>query len=241
MQARWHCSGRQILLYGDQRLIGPGDWNNFARTFDAAKLHYEKKKFAIDFFASTPVYIFRDSFDQSDLFNGSETHRDLVFSGIYATTTAVNPLTMDFYGLLLDEDNRAFVPEAITYTGTSIATPGTRTDFVTLGTRIKADPKKLNGWEYEGEFAFQAGQVADLDLTIATRLLAGGHAVTLLGTSSEKARTLEDRLENAAPERAVTIEADLATLTYRALCAGRLDGLRDCPEEFLDRLHAVTI
>jgi hypothetical protein len=168
-------AGRQVLLYGDQRLIGPGEWNNFSRTFDAAKLHFEKEKFAIDLFASTPVYIFRDSFDQSDLFNGSETHRNLVFSGIYATTTAVNPLTMDFYALLLNEDNRAFVPQAITYTGTSIATPGTRTDFVTLGTRIKADPKKLNGWEYEGEFAFQTGQVADLDLTAFAAHIGGGY------------------------------------------------------------------
>jgi len=26
-------------------------------------------------------------------------------------------------------------------------------------------------------------------------------------------------------------------MTYQALAAGRLENLRDCPEEFLDRLH----
>ena len=167
--------GRQTLAYGDERLIGISEWNNFSRTFDAAKLHYEKAKFSVDLFASTAVYILRDRFDQSDLFNGSETHRDEVFSGIYASTTAVNPLTMDFYALLLDEENPTFVVPGITYPGTSLSIPGTRSDFVTLGARIKADPKKLHGWEYEGEFAFQAGQVSDLDLTAFAVHIGGGY------------------------------------------------------------------
>ena len=60
------------------------------------------------------LFIRRDSFDQSDLFNGSETHRNQVFSGVYASTTAVNPLTMDFYALLLDEDNPTLVVPGVT-------------------------------------------------------------------------------------------------------------------------------
>ena len=167
--------GRQTLAYGDERLIGISEWNNFSRTFDAAKLHYEKGKFSVDLFASTVVEILRDRFDQSDLFNGSETHRDQVFSGIYASTTAANPLTIDFYALLLDEENPTLVVPGIVYPGTSLSIPGTRTDFVTLGTRIKADPKKLHGWEYEGEFAFQAGQVSDLDLTAFAAHIGGGY------------------------------------------------------------------
>ena len=46
-----------------------------------------------------------------------------------------------------------------------------------------------------------------------------------------------------AHKRARNLE-EAASLTYRALAAGRLDGLRECPEEFLDRLHsaaAVTV
>ncbi|GAB1643741.1 class II aldolase/adducin family protein [Krasilnikovia sp. MM14-A1259] len=38
-----------------------------------------------------------------------------------------------------------------------------------------------------------------------------------------------------AHKRARNLE-EAAMLTYRALAAGRLDGLRECPEEFLDRL-----
>ena len=167
--------GRQTLAYGDERLIGISDWNNFGRTFDAVKLHYEKDKFSVDVFASTVVYIINDSFDQSDLFNGAETQRNQVFSGIYASTKAVNPITMDFYVLILDEDNPFLIVPGITYPGTSLSVPGTRTDFVTLGTRIKADPKKLHGWEYEGEFAFQAGQVSNLDLTAFAAHVGGGY------------------------------------------------------------------
>jgi L-fuculose-phosphate aldolase len=40
-----------------------------------------------------------------------------------------------------------------------------------------------------------------------------------------------------AHKRARNLE-EAAQLTYRALAAGRLDSLRDCPEEFLDRLSS---
>jgi hypothetical protein len=133
--------GRQELAYGDERLIGTTPWNNFGRIFDAAKLHYEQSKFWVDVFSSTVVYILRDSFDYSGLFNGAGTHRDQVFSAIYGSTAAVNPLTIDLYALLLDEHNPTVIVQGITYPGTSLSTPGTRTDFVTLGTRLKADPK----------------------------------------------------------------------------------------------------
>ncbi len=167
--------GRQTLVYGDERLVGISEWNNFTRTFDAAKLHYEQGKFSVDVFASTVVYIIRDEFDYSDLFNGAETHRDQIFSGIYGSTTAVDPLTIDLYVLILDERNPTVIVPGITYPGTSLSTPGTRTDFATIGTRLKADPKKLNGWEYEGEFAFQTGQVSDLNLTAFAAHIGGGY------------------------------------------------------------------
>ena len=46
-----------------------------------------------------------------------------------------------------------------------------------------------------------------------------------------------------AHKRARNLE-EAASMTYRALAAGRLESLRDCPEEFLDRLYgsaSVTI
>lgn len=43
-----------------------------------------------------------------------------------------------------------------------------------------------------------------------------------------------------AHKRARNLE-EAAQLTYRALTAGRLEGLRECPEEFLDRLHGSAV
>jgi hypothetical protein len=157
--------GRQTLAFGDERLVGIGEWNNFTRTFDAVRLQIIQPKFSIDFFAASVVNIYRDSFNQSDLFNGSETHRDQIFSGIYASTSVVNFQVIDFYLFSLDQEVPNPTAPAITSPATFTGLTGKRTDFVTLGTRIKADPKKLNGLDYEGEFAFQTGKVADLNLT----------------------------------------------------------------------------
>ncbi len=157
--------GRQVLAYGDERLIGPGEWNNITKTWDAARLQFVQPKFSVDLFAGSVVNIYRDSFDLSDLFNGSETHRDQIFSGIYASTSAVDFQVMDFYALVLDQEVPNPTAPAITSPATFNGLSGRHTGFVTLGTRLKGDPKKLNGWDYEGEFAFQTGKVADLNLT----------------------------------------------------------------------------
>ncbi|MEU4243833.1 class II aldolase/adducin family protein [Actinoplanes sp. NPDC026619] len=55
-------------------------------------------------------------------------------------------------------------------------------------------------------------------------LVLSHHGCVVMGDSVELAHKRARNLEEAAQ------------LTYRALAAGRLDNLRDCPEEFLDRL-----
>ena len=157
--------GRQILSYGDERLIGAFDWNNFGRTFDAAKLTYKGKGFSIDAFTSTPVVITRNNFNQSDLFNGAELGRQLVFSGIYATIDPLPFGTLDLYTLVLDEAKGNTSNNQGTLGAVTPGTPTKPSDFVTLGTRIKGDPKKLLGWEFQGEFAYQTGKVRGLDLS----------------------------------------------------------------------------
>ncbi|RBP47641.1 alginate export protein [Roseimicrobium gellanilyticum] len=143
--------GRQILSYGDERLIGGFDWNNFGRTFDAVKVHYAPTKdWFLDVFASSVVVVDKDEFNQSDLFDGNDTGRNQVFYGAYFSTAALCPLgsTTDFYALGLHEE----------YTVGD-------TDFATLGTRVKADITKTGGWDYETEMAVQFGDVKSKDLT----------------------------------------------------------------------------
>lgn len=56
-------------------------------------------------------------------------------------------------------------------------------------------------------------------------LVLSQHGSVVMGDSVELAHKRARNLEEAA------------TMTYRALAAGRLENLRDCPEEFLDRLY----
>ena len=174
-------AGRQTLIYGDERLIGASDWNNLSRTFDAVKFRWEEKAWSLDAFASTVVVPERGSYNQSDFFNGNETAREQIFSGLYFSTTAVGPQTTDLYVLHLHENANPHFAQ----------NPFGDTNFFTLGLRVKskpgafahaapepmgkgprdgksmppAAPPKPVGFDYEGEFAFQTGNVKGLDLT----------------------------------------------------------------------------
>ena len=75
--------GRQVLRYGDERLIGESDFTNFGRSFDAAKLRYQANDWSVDAFAATVAVNVRSAYNQSDLFNGTETDRGQVFSKSY--------------------------------------------------------------------------------------------------------------------------------------------------------------
>lgn len=160
--------GRQVLSYGDERLVGEFDWNNFSRTFDAAKLTFKGKGFSLDAFTSSPVVIWDDKFNESDVFNqhGSQPNRDLFFSGAYLTVDPLPFGTWDFYAFMLDQarGNTSNQQGTLT-TALPKGSLSARSDFATLGTRIKGDPKKLGGWEYSGEFAYQVGTVRGLGLT----------------------------------------------------------------------------
>ncbi len=175
--------GRQLLSYGDERLIGAFDWNNIGRTFDAAKLRWEEKTWSVDAFASTVVVPERGSYNQSDFLNGNENDRSQTFSGVYFNTTALSFQSTDLYALHLHENtNPRYQPAAIG-----------DTDFFTLGFRMKSKPgafapqpvpasdgkeiadgksvpaplpaKKPIGFDYTFEAAFQTGEVRGLDLT----------------------------------------------------------------------------
>lgn len=149
--------GRQILLYGDERLIGPLDWSNFSRTFDAAKLRYAAEAWSLDLFAASVVTIDDDGFNRSDWID-SEATRDQIFSGLYFSTTAVEAHTLDAYALYLHENPTAG-----------------DTDFATLGLRVKADAAKLGGWEYDMEAAAQVGDLRGSDLESVAVHAGGGY------------------------------------------------------------------
>ena len=175
--------GRQVLAYGNERLVGSSDWNNLGRTFDAVKLRFEQPKWWVEGFASTVAVPTRGEYNQSDFANGTETDRGQVFSGLYFSTTALPFQTTDVYAFHLHEETGPkYLPLA-----------AGDTNFVTLGLRVKSKPGAFHhepapapdgkavadgksppppppapkplGLDYDGEFAFQAGELRGLDLT----------------------------------------------------------------------------
>ncbi|MDZ4402602.1 alginate export family protein [Prosthecobacter sp.] len=146
--------GRQFLNYGDQRLVGPLEWLNQARTFDAVKFRYTTQKYALDFFVSSPVAFSDYMWNQSGFLDNDES-LNTYFSGLYFSTGFI-PIntTTDFYVFHKRDDGDAtFGPRR------------GKTDFLTFGTLWKGDPKKLGGFDYETEMAFQTGEVSGRNLS----------------------------------------------------------------------------
>ncbi len=61
--------GRQELVFGDQRLVGHGNWLNTARSFDAVRGVFRHKKLRVDGFAASVVAIDMDDANRSGFGN----------------------------------------------------------------------------------------------------------------------------------------------------------------------------
>jgi hypothetical protein len=145
--------GRQVLSYGDERLVGGFDWDNNARVFDAVKAQYKGADYTVDSFASYVVP------HQSDEFDVPDTH-DL-FVGAYATTDLVPKMTSDYYVFWRSKDK---VTPYTTFTGNDNQTEGNTApdgDYATIGTRWKSKPKAFGPWDFGVEGAFQDGSIVN--------------------------------------------------------------------------------
>lgn len=141
-------AGRQLLSYGDERILGAFDWNNFSRSWDAAKFRYAADTWWLDAFAASLVNIVDDKFDRSDLFDDKGLGRDQMLSGLYFSSTGLLDFqTTDLYALFLHENY-----------------PAGDSNFATFGTRWKSLPNKFGPWDYDAEFVAQTGKVKGKDL-----------------------------------------------------------------------------
>lgn len=137
--------GRQELLYGKQRLIGPLDWTNTARQFDAAKLTIGEKALHVDLFAASVVVIdpggLNERRDGANLHGAYGTLNGLLDKGALEVYTLwkTNPRVIDALGRLGDED------------------------LYTSGFRFE---RPLGaGFDMETEWARQYGQIAGGDIS----------------------------------------------------------------------------
>lgn len=131
--------GRQILSYGDQRLVGGFEWDNNARTFDAVKLRYKGEGYWIDGFASYVVEHEQDAFNDPDV-------EDL-FGGVYAHCEKLENWTAEGYVLARAKS------DIDALNGTPAG------DYVTVGTLWKSKKGAFGPWDFNTELALQAGEV----------------------------------------------------------------------------------
>src|SRR5215831_13617029 len=54
--------GRQELSFGEERLIGPSDWLNTPRFFEAARLSLRHGRYHVDAFASSVIFVQPDNY-----------------------------------------------------------------------------------------------------------------------------------------------------------------------------------
>jgi len=92
-------AGRQILSYGDQRLVGGLEWTNVGRSFDGFRLTFENKAFKSHLWGAV---IAEDKNHYSGITDGNEssaTLKDGYFAGWYNTLQLGNAALVDLYYL----------------------------------------------------------------------------------------------------------------------------------------------
>lgn len=160
--------GRQVLSYGEERLIGAFDWNNIGRTFDAAKLRYQDAWVSADLFISRPVIPEDGRFDVSNDYDW--------LSGLYATFTKIPKNSLELYFLSRNASPQANQAEPVP----QFPQPTAR-DIYTVGGRLKSAPGQFGNWDYTLEGAYQFGDfrpsagAARLDQNAFAVITQGGY------------------------------------------------------------------
>lgn len=169
--------GRQILALGEERLVGVGDWNNFSRTFDAAKIVWSvipAKTTATAFVSS--VVTMRPTDGDGWAFDRSST--DDLFSGLYLSHKLAATDTLEAYVLRRDKKNSEPIYRAPTAPIPAGARAAAAYDIgqniTTFGARFLRAPKE-GAFDAEVEAAWQTGEV-DRQTTTAVGPYAGGTA-----------------------------------------------------------------
>lgn len=131
--------GRQLLSYGEERLIGTFDWNNVGRRFDAVKLRWQPADYPgwLDFFAANVVINDDNHFDDK-----ADWADD--FFGLYGRSEQLEKHVVEAYALFRDKDDAVY--------------GGAARQIYTVGARVESKPV-TKPWDYWVELAGQFGHV----------------------------------------------------------------------------------
>ena len=145
--------GRQVLAFGDERLVGPLDWNNLARSFDAVRITLPKVGRGLDAFVGSVVQVQPTA---STGWHANHASADDIFAGVYSRFAPTVTLSLEPYVFWRSKRNDTLynVP------GRGAARPyDIPQKIATFGLRWSGGPaEKLNGFDYDGEFAWQTGE-----------------------------------------------------------------------------------
>ncbi len=155
--------GRQELLFGSQRLVGPGDFTQVPRTFDGGAAIVRIGDWTVTPFWTELVIVEKYTFNEP-------SHRRKFF-GIFSTGPAhILPINLDLYWLGVD--NRG-----VTFNGTS----GTE-ERHTLGARAWGKIAETN-FDFEVEGAGQFGRVGRGDVSAGMFTAVLGYTVPVKSLS----------------------------------------------------------
>ena len=118
--------GRQTLLFGDQRLVGPFGWSNVGRSFQGIRLIYRPEPVEVNVWWVNVVVP-----EDGEL---NEPKWDDDFFGVHATCKRIYQGQLDMYLLLRDKSDTA-------------------TKIYTIGSRFEGKPLAEETIDYDAEIA----------------------------------------------------------------------------------------
>ncbi len=131
--------GRQVINYGDRRIIGESYWSNFGG------------RFWLESFFARPVQNKRAVFDDDDAADN--------LGGVYFSTSLIPKQRTELYYFYCDKsDNQPDLAPANTIDPRGTGN-GPAARYSTIGTRIKSNAGELGGWDYDAEAAYEFGDV----------------------------------------------------------------------------------
>lgn len=166
-------AGRQMLNYGEARLIGSPQWGNVARTWDFARAYYKTEGWQVEMLLASPVKVQSDAFNQPVM-------GDRIW-GVYGSAPKVSKrVQYDLY-LLRHEQNR---PGG--FTGGTRASGTDHLGVNAYGFRLLGPLGE--GFKYSMEGVYETGKVGPARLNagayygaVSRKFSVGGRALEVSG------------------------------------------------------------
>lgn len=143
--------GRQELVLGEQRIVGPLAWNNVQRQWDAAKTRWQNPLFTLEAWSSMVVM------PEDNRFN--KPNNDELFSGLQLSTRHIPKTWSEFYFLSRNvgrggnDGSRGLVPPPFR--------PPEAQDIYTIGTYIRSSTNDWTNVDWGVQAYYQFGNFAD--------------------------------------------------------------------------------